>query len=136
MLTPMQARALVLIDARLRAEDVAPTRGELMAALGLRSRSGAQRAVDALVKCGYLRRLPRAARALEVVRRPGGGALPDPFEGALAAALALDEAQALALARLLVARAAQARSVPDLVALRDATAAALVRLTRPVEDAR
>ena len=140
MLTPVQRRALEVIDARLRADGVAPTRTELMAALDLRSRSGAQRVVDALIERGHLRRLPRQARALEVVRGAAEAAPaarpPAAPEDAIGGALALPEAQGLALACVLAAAARDPASLPRLTDLRDVTVAALARLSSPSEEPR
>jgi repressor LexA len=135
MLTPMQRRAFELIAQRLGAEGVAPTRTEMMAALGLRSKSGAQRLVEALIERGYLRRLPHRARAIEILRRPGEARPSTPARATIQAALALDEAQGLALARELVARAVQPASIPDLAALRALAAEAQDRLARLPEAA-
>ncbi|MCS6986524.1 MAG: transcriptional repressor LexA [Sphingomonadaceae bacterium] len=71
MLTAKQRALLLFIDRRLREVGVPPSFEEMREALGLRSKSGVHRLVEALVERGFLRRLPHRARALEVLRRPG-----------------------------------------------------------------
>ena len=71
MLTEKQHAALSFIDGRISATGVAPSFEEIKDHLGLASKSGVHRLVDALVERGFLRRLPNRARALDVVRRPG-----------------------------------------------------------------
>ena len=135
MLTALQRRAFEAIDTRLQAGHPAPTRGELAQLLGLASKSGSQRLVNALVERGFVRRLPNGVRALEVVRRPGDATADlatEPatlVQRAVHAVMALNDAQGLALARLLVARADRRAALPDLVQLRDVTIAAIARLT-------
>lgn len=72
MLTPRQRDLLLFIQSALdRTGGIAPSRDEMKAHLGFRSKSGCQRLVDGLVERGYLRRLPYRGRALEVVKRAG-----------------------------------------------------------------
>ena len=136
MLTAEQRRALQIIVARLDAGGNAPTRLELAAELGLRSKSGTQRLVDALVERGYLRRLPYRARALEVVRRPEAAVPPVapatlPPEAVFEAATRLPDASALQLALVLVAKATDPACVADLLRLEMAVGAAVARLLPP-----
>ncbi len=70
MLTRKQYQLLVFIDERLRNSGVSPSFDEMKEALGLRSKSGIHRLINALEERGFLRRLPHRARALEVVRLP------------------------------------------------------------------
>jgi repressor LexA len=71
MLTAKMHELLVFLDARSREGGVSPSFEEMKAALGLKSKSGVHRLVEALEERGFIRRLPNRARALEVVRGPG-----------------------------------------------------------------
>lgn len=70
MLTEKQRELLLLIHSRLQESGVPPSFDEMRKTLGLRSKSGVHRLVQALEERGFLRRLPRRARALEVLRLP------------------------------------------------------------------
>jgi len=70
MLTRKQQELLVYLDARLRDGGVSPSFEEMKDALGLKSKSGVHRLVEALEERGFIRRLPNRARALEVLRGP------------------------------------------------------------------
>lgn len=65
-LTKMQSRALEFIAS----SDISPSYQEISDHLGLMSRSGAARLVDGLEERGFVRRVPRRARSLVVVRAP------------------------------------------------------------------
>jgi SOS-response transcriptional repressor LexA len=54
----------------LRSCDKCPSFDEMKDALGLHSKSGVHRLVNALEERGYVRRLPNRARALEIVEDP------------------------------------------------------------------
>lgn len=70
MLTRKQRDLLLFIDERMKSGDIAPSFDEMKDALGLKSKSGIHRLINALVERGYLQRLPHRARALEVLRLP------------------------------------------------------------------
>ena len=70
MLTRKQRDLLFLIHARMAQGEIAPSFDEMRILLGLKSKSGIHRLINALVERGYLRRLPHRARALEVLRLP------------------------------------------------------------------
>jgi len=72
MLTQKQKDLLVLIDARLKKDGVSPSYDEMKDSLGLASKSGIHRLITALEERGFIRRLPNKARALEVLKMPGG----------------------------------------------------------------
>ncbi len=72
MLTRKQKDLLVFIHERMQQGDVAPSFEEMKEALGLKSKSGIHRLINALVERGYLERLPHRARALEVKKLPEG----------------------------------------------------------------
>lgn len=80
MLTRKQHELLVFLDDHLRTSGVAPSFDEMKDALGLRSKSGIHRLISALEERGFIRRLPHRARALEILRRPGEAAGPQPAE--------------------------------------------------------
>ena len=72
MLTKKQHELLMFINQRLAATGVAPSFDEMKDALNLRSKSGIHRLISGLEERGFIRRLPHRARALEVVKLPGG----------------------------------------------------------------
>lgn len=72
MLTKKQRELLLFIHDRMSAGDIAPSFEEMKDALGLKSKSGVHRLINALVERGYLERLPHRARALEVRKLPEG----------------------------------------------------------------
>jgi SOS-response transcriptional repressor LexA len=65
-LTKRQADALVLIRRRLNVGQVSPTLQEIADAIGLKAKSGAHRMVETLIARGYLIRVGRGFRALDV----------------------------------------------------------------------
>lgn len=73
-LTRAQYDAMCVIQELMDALGVAPSREEIAHELGLKSRSGAHRLVEALVARGYLRRMAQRARSLVILQRV---ALPD-----------------------------------------------------------
>lgn len=72
MLTQKQKELLLLIHERMSTGDVAPSFEEMKELLGLKSKSGIHRLINALVERGYLERLPHRARALQVRKLPEG----------------------------------------------------------------
>lgn len=66
-LTPRQADCLAVIRAAIAERGVPPSYDGMAAALGIRSKSGVHRLVEALVVRGYVRRLPHLARSLSLV---------------------------------------------------------------------
>jgi repressor LexA len=70
MLTSKQYELLMFIHERVRETGVPPSFDEMKDALDLRSKSGIHRLITALEERGYLRRLEKRARALEIVRLP------------------------------------------------------------------
>jgi SOS-response transcriptional repressor LexA len=68
-MTPQEKACLDAI-VRLSADGVSPTYDELRAALGLASKSGVARLVDALEAQGFVRRGKGGARNLEVLKVP------------------------------------------------------------------
>jgi repressor LexA len=70
MLTKKQYELLVFIHQRIRESGVPPSFDEMKDALDLRSKSGIHRLITALEERGYLRRLEKRARALEILRLP------------------------------------------------------------------
>ena len=80
MLTKKQYELLMFIHERVRETGVPPSFDEMKEALDLRSKSGIHRLITALEERGFIRRLEKRARAIEVVR------LPDNAEGVRPAA--------------------------------------------------
>lgn len=72
MLTKKQRDLLIYIHEKIAKGDVAPSFDEMKDALGLKSKSGIHRLINALVDRGFLERLPNKARALNVRRLPEG----------------------------------------------------------------
>ncbi|HLU91547.1 MAG TPA: transcriptional repressor LexA [Pedomonas sp.] len=70
MLTRKQHDLLIFIHNRLETTGISPSFEEMKEALGLKSKSGVHRLVNALVERNFIRRLPNRARALEVLRLP------------------------------------------------------------------
>ena len=74
MLTKKQYELLMFIHERVRETGVPPSFDEMKDALDLRSKSGIHRLITALEERGYIRRLEKRARAIEIVRLPDNSA--------------------------------------------------------------
>jgi len=74
MLTKKQYELLMFIHERVRESGVPPSFDEMKDALDLKSKSGIHRLITALEERGYIRRLEKRARALEIVRLPDNAA--------------------------------------------------------------
>ena len=70
MLTRKQYELLMFIHERIREAGVPPSFDEMKDALDLKSKSGIHRLITALEERGFLRRMEKRARALEVIRLP------------------------------------------------------------------
>jgi repressor LexA len=70
MLTRKQYELLLFIHERIRETGIPPSFDEMKDALDLKSKSGIHRLITALEERGFLRRMEKRARALEVVRLP------------------------------------------------------------------
>ena len=70
MLTRKQHHLLIYIEKVLRESGVSPSFDEMKEALDLKSKSGIHRLITGLEERGFIRRLPRRARALEVLKLP------------------------------------------------------------------
>ncbi|HEY1612709.1 MAG TPA: transcriptional repressor LexA [Rhizomicrobium sp.] len=70
MLTRKQHELLMFIHERVRETGVPPSFDEMKDALDLKSKSGIHRLITALEERGFLKRLEKRARALEIVRLP------------------------------------------------------------------
>src|SRR5215469_14532360 len=70
MLTRKQHELLMFIHERVRESGVPPSFDEMKDALNLKSKSGIHRLITALVARGFLRRLEKRARAIEILRLP------------------------------------------------------------------
>lgn len=70
MLTAKQQQLLMFIHNRLSDSGVSPSFDEMKDALGLKSKSGVHRLINALEERGFIRRMANRARALEVVKLP------------------------------------------------------------------
>ncbi|HWA90324.1 MAG TPA: transcriptional repressor LexA [Rhizomicrobium sp.] len=70
MLTRKQYELLMFIHERVRETGVPPSFDEMKDALDLKSKSGIHRLITALEERGFLRRMEKRARALEIVKLP------------------------------------------------------------------
>ncbi len=70
MLTQKQLDLLVFIDNYINTTAKSPSFEEMKNGLGLKSKSGIHKLVNALVERGFLKQLPNRARALEVLKMP------------------------------------------------------------------
>jgi len=70
MLTRKQYELLMFIHERIRESGVPPSFDEMKDALDLKSKSGIHRLITALEERGFLRRMEKRARALEIVKLP------------------------------------------------------------------
>ena len=70
MLTVKQRALLMLIHEHLSTKGVVPSFEEMKNAVGLKSKSGIHRLIWELRERGYIKILPRKARALEIIKMP------------------------------------------------------------------
>jgi repressor LexA len=70
MLTRKQYELLMFIHERIRETGIPPSFDEMKEALDLKSKSGIHRLITALEERGFLRRMEKRARALEVLKLP------------------------------------------------------------------
>ena len=70
MLTRKQYELLMFIHERVRETGIPPSFDEMKDALDLKSKSGIHRLITALEERGFLRRMEKRARALEIIKLP------------------------------------------------------------------
>jgi repressor LexA len=70
MLTRKQYELLMFIHERVHETGIPPSFDEMKDALGLKSKSGIHRLITALEERGFLRRMEKRARALEIIKLP------------------------------------------------------------------
>ncbi|HEY1710669.1 MAG TPA: transcriptional repressor LexA [Rhizomicrobium sp.] len=70
MLTRKQYELLMFIHERVRESGIPPSFDEMKDALDLKSKSGIHRLITALEERGFLKRMEKRARALEIVKLP------------------------------------------------------------------
>ena len=70
MLTLKQKQLLEIICDHIEREEITPSFEEMKVAMGLRSKSGIHRYINALEERGFIKRLPHKARAIEVLKLP------------------------------------------------------------------
>jgi len=70
MLTRKQYELLMFIHERVRESGIPPSFDEMKDALDLKSKSGIHRLITALEERGFLRRMEKRARALEIMKLP------------------------------------------------------------------
>jgi repressor LexA len=93
MLTRKQYELLMFIHERVRESGIPPSFDEMKDALDLKSKSGIHRLITALEERGFLRRMEKRARALEIVK------LPDNVSDTLRPATTRSQAQRLSPGR-------------------------------------
>lgn len=72
MLTYQQRKLLTyIVDYTAINDGLSPSFDDMKDALGLKSKSGIHRLIEALQERGFIKRLPHRARAIEVLRHPG-----------------------------------------------------------------
>lgn len=71
-MTPRQAQLLTFLTESQRAGGAMPSYDEMARELGVASKSGVSRIIDALVEFGRVRRVPGHFRSLEVVEQDHG----------------------------------------------------------------
>lgn len=69
-LTVKQRELLDYVGTCMAADGVCPSFDEMRLAMGLKSKSGIHRLVDALEERGFIQRLPNRARAIEILETP------------------------------------------------------------------
>ncbi|EAP88634.1 LexA repressor [Oceanicaulis alexandrii HTCC2633] len=69
-LTPRQRQVLDALIAAIDSTGVTPSFQEIADEIGLGSKSGVARIMDALEQRGWIQRLPNFARAIRILRRP------------------------------------------------------------------
>ncbi|WP_286831525.1 MULTISPECIES: transcriptional repressor LexA [Kordiimonas] len=74
MLTAKQNQLLLFIQERLASSGVSPSFDEMKDALGLKSKSGVHRLINALEERGFIRRMANRARAIEILKTPDNAA--------------------------------------------------------------
>ncbi|MBP9693545.1 MAG: transcriptional repressor LexA [Alphaproteobacteria bacterium] len=72
MLTPKQKSLLIYLKNKIDQDQLCPTFDEMKEAMNLKSKSGIHRLIMALEERGFIRRLENRARAIEIIRFPGG----------------------------------------------------------------
>src|SRR5437762_3089652 len=70
MLTRKQYELLMFIHERVRESGIPPSFDEMKDALDLKSKSGIHRLITALEERGFLKRMEKRARALEIIKLP------------------------------------------------------------------
>ena len=70
MLTSKQHQLLLFIQERLEQNGISPSFDEMKDALGLKSKSGVHRLINALEERGFIKRMANRARALEILKTP------------------------------------------------------------------
>ena len=70
MLTKKQHELLMFIHERVRETGIPPSFDEMKDALDLKSKSGIHRLITALEERGFLKRMEKRARALEIIKLP------------------------------------------------------------------
>jgi repressor LexA len=93
MLTKKQYELLMFIHERVRESGIPPSFDEMKDALDLKSKSGIHRLITALEERGFLRRMEKRARALEIIK------LPDNVSETLRPATSRNQAQRMSPSR-------------------------------------
>lgn len=90
MLTAGQKRAFDFIFAYIKANEISPSHAEIAEGLGIKSRGGTHRYVEALVQAGYLKLIPGRQRNIQIVDSTTRNSHIIPFEGRIAAGMPIE----------------------------------------------
>ncbi|MGB1360731.1 MAG: transcriptional repressor LexA [Alphaproteobacteria bacterium] len=72
MLTPRQSQVLNIIINSIETKGVCPSFDEIKDTIGAKSKSGIHAIMNCLEERGYIRKLPKKARAVEILKLPNG----------------------------------------------------------------
>lgn len=105
MLTRQQHALLLFINGQIVDSGVCPSFAEMAQAIGVVSKSGIHRLLDALELRGFVQRIPYVARGVKVLRLPASAARPNLMAAleAIAACPATDGARMREIARMTLA---------------------------------
>ena len=72
MLTKKQYKLLQFLHSFIQTNGYAPSFEEMVKAMGLHSKSGIHRHIEALIERGFVNRIKNRSRAIEVIKLPPG----------------------------------------------------------------
>ena len=90
VLTAGQKRAYEFISTYIKENEISPSHAEIAEGLGIKSRGGTHRYVEALVKAGYVKLIPGRKRNIQIVENFDINSQVIPFEGRIAAGMPIE----------------------------------------------